>query len=1049
MLGALVRFSIRFHGVVILLALVIMIYGSYRFITAGLDIFPEFSPKQVIIQTESAGFSSEQVEVLVTRQIETAISGLIGLMNVRSESIQGLSVVTATFAESSDVYRNRQWVSERLAGISTRLPPGIVPAVIPLSSSSATVLTLGLTSDHANLMDLRSLVDWTIVPKLLSVPGVADVNVFGGLVRQLQIQVNPVQLYRFNLSFDDIIQAAAQANATQGSGFIENQNQRFTLQVNNGRLTPDQLGKVIVRRENGLNVTLGDVAKIEYAPEPFIGAAQIMGKTGIVMMVIGQYGANTLSVTREVERTLGDLKQLFDQQQITFYPHLFRPADYIERSLSNLSGHLIIGGFFVLIILYLFLFNFQSALISALAIPVSLMSAVIILLEAGINLNVMVLGGLAIALGEVVDDAIIDTENIFRRLRENSLLASPRPIDDIIFTASLEVRGSVVYASFIVALVFVPLLTLPGVAGRLFAPLGYSYILAILASLLVALTLTPALCHALFQKQTLRISEPPLLKKITPYYQRLLQWVFGKLNWAIALSFLCCVLGLFALANVKSQFLPELREGHYIVHTSSIPGTSLQESIRIGKQLTQQLRRIDGIESVSQWAGRAERGADTYGSHYSEYELRLKPLPGREQQNVLNQIRAILANFPGIAYEANTFLTERIDETISGFTSAVVVNIVGNNFSQLDAKARHIESILNDMEGAADVQVRSPPATPMFEITLDFEQLRLWGIMPKTVLDTLQAAYETKIVGLQWQGNQLYHMAVALEPELRTEPEAIGQLPLRTEDGKLIQLMQVADIRSTDSRYNIMHLGAQRRQTVTCNILGRDQEEFVKELKSRALNGAAQNDNSYLEFRGAALEESKARMDLIVHSCLAGLGVLIFLYLAMRNVRHVILTLCNLPFALIGGIAAVLLTKNGLSVGSLVGFVTLFGITVRNSIMLVSHYRHLVEFEGMEWSLATAIQGAQERLPSILMTALVTAFAMFPIAFNSDNPGREIMGPMAAIIIGGLVSSTALNLLLLPGILLKLGRFNPVPKPVRSDTNLSISSPSNGTSREN
>ena len=1027
MLSTLVRFSIRFYGIVIALAVILLFYGSYRFSTAGLDIFPEFSPKQVIIQTESPGLSAEQVEILVTQQIESSISGLIGLKSIRSESIQGLSIITAIFDENSDIYRNRQLVSERLSSLSGKLPAGIeIPVPVPLSSSSATVLTIGLSSDSKNLMDLRSLVDWTIVPRLLAVPGVADVNIFGGEIQQLQIQINPAQLRRFNLAVEDIVNAAEQAGNIQGGGFIENENQRFTIQISGQATTPEQFKKIIVKRESGHNITLGDVTEIAFAAEPPIGAAQIKGKPGIVMMVIGQFGANTLSVSRQVEDALTEFDSIFKKQDIDFYSHLFRPADYIETSLSNLSGHLLVGGFFVVVILYLFLFNLRTALISATAIPLSLITAIIVLLESGVNLNIMVLGGLAIALGEVVDDAIIDTENIFRRLRENRLLKQPKSIAIVVYDASMEVRSSVVYASFIVALAFVPLLTLSGVAGRLFSPLGFSYILAILMSLIVALTLTPALCYMLLGGNSQSLNEeqdPPLIRWIKPIYKDALQWVTDHFKWVFGSSLALCLAGILTFFNLDNKFLPELREGHYIVHTTSIPGTSLLESIRIGTELTRQFLEIPGIESVSQWAGRAERGADTFGSHYSEYEVRLVPLSGLEQQQVLDQLRTILNNFPGILYEANTFLIERVDETISGYTSPVVVNIYGNDLNALDSKAQTVAQIMRNIPGAADVQLRSPPGTPLLQIHLNLDKLQLWGLKPEQVISTIQTAYESHITGKNIQGNRLYNVAVALAPELRKQPEAIANLPIRTEDGHLITLSQVADIRHSEGRYNILHQGAQRKQTITSNVLNRDMDSFMQELKARVLNEIPFSANSYPEFTGAAVEQTQAKKDLLLHSLMAGAGVLIFIYIAIGSIRHVLLTLANLPFSLIGGVAAVVITGATLSVGSIVGFVTLFGITVRNSIMLLSHYQHLVEVEGKNWNMETVILGAQERLPSILMTALVTALAMLPIAFNSDNPGREIMGPMAAIIIGGLASSTILNLLLLPTLLLRYGKF--------------------------
>jgi len=765
MLALLVRFSIRYSGIVVALALLLFAYGIYRLTNAGLDIFPEFSPKQVIIQTEAPGLAAEQVEVLVTQQIENSISGLIGLQTLRSQSIQGLSIVTATFDENSDVYRNRQLVSERMNSLGQRLPAGIgTPVAVPLSSSSATVLTIGMHSDSKTLMELRSLVDWTLVPRLLAVPGVADVNVFGGDIQQLQVQFQPAALQRLNLSIDDIVTAAAGAAEMNGAGFIENANQRFTLQISGQPANPEQFKQLIVKRQDGMNITLGDVAQIAYGPEPPIGAAQIMGKPGIVMMVIGQYGANTLSVSRQVEAVLEEFQPIFKQQAVDFYSHLFRPADYIETSVHNLSGHLLIGGLFVLAVLYVFLFNLRSAFIAATAIPLSLLTAALVLLECGVNLNIMVLGGLAIALGEVVDDAIIDTENIFRRLRENRLKIFPDSAETVIYHASLEVRSSVVYASFIVALVFVPLLTLDGVSGRLFAPLGVSYILAILMSLLVALTLTPALCHLLFLNKLPDDSDPPVLRRLKPLYAMQLLWAIRHFKTVAVIGALACLIGIAAFLRLDHKFLPELREGHFIVHTASVPGTSLPESIRVGSLLTERIMAIHGVESVSQWAGRAERGADTYGSHYSEYEVRLKPLAGRDQQQVLDNLRDILEQFPGINYEANTFLTERVDETISGYTAPVVVNIYGNDLAELDSKAQQLATLINTIPGAEDVQLRSPPATALLQVELNLEQLKFRGISPAQVMTALQTAYEGRIVGKHLQGNRIFNVAVALAP---------------------------------------------------------------------------------------------------------------------------------------------------------------------------------------------------------------------------------------------------------------------------------------------
>ena len=1024
MLASFVRFSIRFRGVIITLALLLLAYGSYQLSNAGLDIFPEFSPKLVIIQTESPGLSSEQVEILVTQQIENAVGGLINLDYVRSESIQGLSIVTVIFTEDSDVYQNRQLVAERLAGISDKLPEGISqPVIAPLASSSATILTIGISSEQRSLMELREIADWTIVPRLLSVSGIADVNVFGGDVRQLQIQIDTEKLHQFGLGVNDVALAARQATGIRGAGFIENNNQRITLSLSGYPVDETSLAKVVLKRDRGMNIYLGDVAEIKMAAEPPFSAATVMTKPAIVMMVIGQYGANTLTVSRDAEVALKEFEDLFLRQGITLYPDLFRPANYIETSLVNITEHLMIGGLFVIVILCLFLFNLRTAFISAMAIPLSLLSAVMMLLQLGINLNVMVLGGLAIALGEVVDDAIIDTENIFRRLRQNNLLESPRSISDVVFDASMEVRGSVVYATFIVALVFVPLLTLGGLAGRLFSPLGISYILAIMMSLVVALTVTPALCYLLLEKAKLSDKDPPLIRLIKPAYGYFLRLSGQSPLLTISATLMFCALGLSIVPSLGGQFLPELREGHYIAHTSGLPGTSLEESIRMGNQLTRKFLEVPGVRSVSQWAGRAERGADTFGSHYSEFEVDLVPLSGKEQQRVLDQLREVMTDTPGILFEVHNFLSERIDETISGYQSPVVVNIYGEDLEILDSLAQSIADIMRSLPNASDIQLRSPPGTPLLQVRLKIDRLAKWGLQPDEVMRSIQVAFEGEVVGRINKGNRIFDVTVISDEENRRQPEDVRKLPIRTPEGNIIALEDIADIRQTGGRYNILHQGAQRVQSVTAHVEDSDLESLMNELKHRVISEVEFPAGTYPEFTGALLERAQAREDLILYSLLSGIGVLLLIYIAIGNFRNMLLMLLNIPFALVGGVFAVVLTGDLISVGSMVGFVTLFGITVRNSIMLVSHFQYLVAVDKLPWGMDTVIKGAYERLPSILMTALVTALAMLPIAFDSDNAGREIMGPMASIIIGGMASSTILNLLIMPTVMLKFGKF--------------------------
>lgn len=1024
MLSRIVLFSIRFRGVIITLSCLLLVYGGYRLSNTSLDIFPEFSPKLVIIQTESPGLSAEQVEVLVSRKIENDLSGLVGLESIRSQSIQGLSVVTLIFEDDTDLYRDRQLVAERLATVATRLPDGIGPPVmVPLTSSSSTIMTIGVTSDSVSLMDLRTLVDWTVKPRLLSVPGVADINVFGGEVKQFQVQIQPGRLRQYGLSLKDVVDAAKEATGILGAGFIENVNQRIVLRTEGQPQSAEQLAKVVVRHRAGASLKLGDVANVTVAPEPRIGGATMDGREGVLMMVIGQYGANTMAVTRHVEAALEEFRESFQEQGITLHADLFRPANYIESSLRNISGHLMVGAVLVVSILFLFLFNMRSAFISTTAIPLSLISAALVLVEMGASINIMVLGGLAIVLGEVVDDAIIDTENIFRRLRENSGLPQPRPFHDVVYSASMEVRGSVVYASFIVALVFVPLITMSGVSGRMFEPLGIAYILAIAASLIVALTVTPALCTLMLARGPLKTADPPIIRWLKPAYGRFLGRIGRHPRLAIGIVLVFCGAGISVFPFLGGGFLPELREGHYIIHTASVPGTSIEESLRSGGKMLHRVRAIDGVRLVSQWAGRAERGADTFGTHYSEYEIDLVDLPGPQQQRVKDEIRRILDETPGIVSELNTFLIERVDETISGYTAPVVVNIYGNELDLLDRKAQEVARVMGSIRGATDIQLRAPPGTPLLKVRLRLDALARHGIRPLEVFRAVQTAYEGHEVGQIYEGSRVFSVTVILDEKHRRQPTSVGELPLRTPGGRIISLKDIADITQGGGRYVILHAGGQRLQTVTCNVTGRDLNSFFAELKRRIYEDIEFSADTYPEFTGAAVAQAELREELMVHSLLAGVGILILLYIALNSFRNMLLVMVNLPFSLVGGVAAAVVTGGWLSLGSLVGFITLFGITLRNSIMLVSHYQHLVSEEGMTWNLETAIRGAQERLTSILITALVTALAMLPIAIDSDNPGREIMGPMASIVIGGLVSSTILNLLILPSIMVRYGRF--------------------------
>ena len=1023
MLQAIVRFSLRFRGITIALASALLGYGIYSLTEVRYDVFPEFAPPQVVIQTEAPGLAPEQVEVLVTQPIENAINGVAGIESIRSGSIQGLSIVTVVFRLSSNINLDRQVVGERLSTVASVLPSGIHPPMMtPLTSSTSIVLAVGLTWPNHSLMELTTVADWTVRPRLLAVAGVAKVSIFGEEARQIQLQFSPERLIRYGLALDDLIAAARQATGIRGAGFVDTPNQRIVLLSRGQSVTPQQISRTVLVHRNGANVKLGDVCTVVDAPAPPIGGASIGGQPGVILMISTQYGANTLEVTRGLDEALAELRPTLATQGIVVHADVFRPADFIETALRNVRSSLLIGAALIVLVLFLFLFNLRTAAISCTAIPLSLLAAVIVLEKLGFSLNTMTLGGLAIAIGEVVDDAVIDVENIYRRLRENRASEAPRSVFCVVFDASLEVRSAVVYATFAVILVFFPVLTMSGLAGRIFAPLGVAYIWAILASLVVALSVTPALCLLLLGNRDLPAQEPPVVRWLKRGYRRLLLAVERAPSVVMAAVTVAILLGLAVLPFLEGSFLPHLREGNLTVHMTAVPGTSIEESLRLGDGVTKALLAIGNVRLVAQRVGRAELADDTAGTHSSEFEVSFGALNGKQAELAQQDIHRALAKFGGGTFSANTFLTERINETLSGYTAGIVVNIFGDDLDQLDQEAQQVARTLGHVRGATEVQLQSPPGVPQVVVRLREDDLARWGFDPVQVLEAVQTAYSGDTVGQVYEGNRVFDVSVILAPDERQWVEDIATVPLRGPDGNFVPLGQLADIYETSGRYMILHEGARRVQTVTCNVEGRGLTSFVDEARRR-ISGLALPPGTYAEFAGTAAAQAQSRRDLLVHSLLAGLSIMLLLSVVMGSYRNLLLVIANLPFALVGGVLAAWATAGNLSLGSLVGFVTLFGITLRNSIMMISHYEHLVGVEGMTWGLNAVLRGASERLAPVLMTALVTGLGLLPLAIGSGDPGREIEGPMAIVILGGLATSTALNLLVLPALALRYGRF--------------------------
>jgi CzcA family heavy metal efflux pump len=1029
MLQAIVNFSLRFRGIVVALACILLGYGVFELRTAKLDVFPDFVQPQVVVQTECPGLSPDHVEVLVTQPLEAAINGLGEMESLRSETIEGLSVITAVFKEKSDVFRARQMLGEILSETAGKLPSSVkTPRMTPLTSSTMDLLKIGLVSTNLSPMALRTFADWTLKPRLLAVPGVAKCSTFGGQVLQLQVQVEPRQLLAHAITISDVLAAVRQATGIIGAGFVENDNQRITLQTTQSAITPEVVADLVVLSTNGFSLRLRDVARVVEGAEPKFGDCLIQGRRGVLMTMSSQYGANTLEVTRALEVALKDMQPTFKKAGIQLFDRLHRPATFIEVALHNMRSSLALGAVLVAITLFLLLGSVRTAIISLTAIPLSLMTALLVLDRFGITINTITLGGLAIALGEVVDDSIIDVENIFRRLRESGSRNSP-DIFGIILAASLEVRTSVVFATFIVALVFLPVLTLTGLQGSFFRPLGISYILAIMASLLVALTVTPALSFLLFGKGPKKREDPWLPRKFKHFYGGILRRISAWPRLTILIVAILCVAALFRLPFVGEEFLPEFREGHYVISLSTAAGTSLPEMLRLGEKISKALLQHTNVSTVEQQIGRAELGEDPWGPHKCEFHVELKSLDGELQEQTGKDIDAILKKFPGIHYEVLTFLGDRIGETISGETAPVVVNVFGDDLDVIEAKAREVAAVIENVKGNSDVKVKAVPGAPRMVARLNSMKLAQYGFRPLEVMQAVETAYQGTVVGQYYKGSQVADIDVILDTTLRQNPEALGNLLIESSGGVRMPLKQLADVFETDSRFTIYHEGGRRRQTVTCKTEGRDVTSFVAEAKQAVAAKVNFPAGTYALFSGAAQAQEQGRNQLLLHSAIAAVGIIMLLTVVFGNWRNLMLVLVNVPFALVGGVLAIWIMglfdpeSAALNMGSLVGFVTLFGITTRNSIMLISHYEHLVTQEGMTWGPEAAFRGASERLMPILITAIVTGLGLLPLAIGSGEAGREIEGPMAVVILGGLITSTALNLLVLPTLSLRYGRF--------------------------
>jgi CzcA family heavy metal efflux pump len=1032
---AIIALCVRRYGAVTALTVLALVLGCWGARNAPLDVFPDFVPPQVDIQTEAPGFSPQQVEELVTKPVENAVNGASGLTTLRSESIPGLSVVTISFADNIDLHVARQGISERLAELGSSLPAGVgVPKLSPLVSSTMDLLKIGLVSDKLDAYGLRDIADWVIKPRLLAVPDVAHVIVFGGSVRQIQIQPNMPRLTSFGITLSDVADAARAALPLRGAGFIDTANQRVLLQSPIPAPDTATLSQAVVTVRNGIPVRLGDIAEVKVAAALRSGDALIMGRPGVLLSLASQYGANTLATTLAVEQALDALRPALSAQGITVYPGLQRPANFVERALGTLRQSLLIAGVLIFIVLYLFLRDIRAAVIAFSAIPLSLLAAIAVLDRMGLTLNTMTLGGFAVALGVLVDDAIIGIENIMRRLRENRRLPQPEPRLVVIREASLEVRGPVIYATLVVIAVFLPEIFTSSVQGHFVGPLALAFIFAVVASLVVAMTATPALCALLLRGREAR-TEARWLLQLKAWQSRAVHGVATHFKAVAAVLIACVVAAGVALPFLGGTFMPDFREGHFVIQvSSSIPGTSFENMLSAGQRISAEVLALPYVATISQQVGRAELGEDTWGPHRTEFHIELKPDAEVDQGAVQDALRAIMSHYPGLQSEVVTFLGDRISESLSGETAQVAIKVFGDNLDDLDAAGDRIVAVLGKVPGIVDLEFKRQSGTPAFAIQLRPDALLASGLKAQDVLDTIEMAYSGATVGQTFSGTRTVDAVVLLPDALRQQPAQLGQLMISGPTGA-VPLSQVARILVTQDRYSIEHDGGQRRISVTFNVKGAPLQSVVQQAARAIATNVTLPGGVYTEFTGAAAEETQTRNELLLYSALALALIGMILFVSFRWRANSYLVLANLPFALVGSVAVIAATGIGLSLGTVVGLVTVFGVSARNAILQLAHYEHLVEVEGVPWNTETVIRGANERLVPILMTATVTALGLAPLAFGMNLPGQEIEGPMAVTVLGGLVSSTILNLFVLPALARHYIRIPPPPALLRPDTN--------------
>ncbi len=1022
MFNALIGASVRNRLFVLVVAAVVLGFGAWTAVKLPVDVFPDLNRPTVTLLTEAGGLSPEEVEILVTRPLETAVNGAPGVERVRSQSAVGLSVVWVEFDWSVDIYRARQTVAERITQAQGQMPAGIVPGMGPVSSIMGEIMLVGLVSPDGSVPGpaLRSLADWTIRPRLLSIPGLAQVMNIGGGVEQVQVNVHPDRLASLGLTLDSVREAARWAQGSTNGGFLDRKSQEYVVRNLARASDPVAIGEAVVATRGGTAITLADLADVKRGTAPMRGDAGVNGRPAVILSVQKQPGTDTIALTKAVDRALASLGGGLPAG-VEVVP-LFQQAHFIEASVANVEEALRDGAILVTLVLVIFLLNVRTTVITLTAIPLSMLVAALALHAFGLTVNTMTLGGLAVAIGELVDDAIVDVENVFRRLRENRLSDPPRPVLRVILDASVEVRSSIVFSTVLVILVFLPLFAMSGMEGRLFAPLGIAYITSILASMVVSLTVTPVMCAYLLPGLTARIEHPDgwLVRVLKAMDRRVLGWALPRPGIVIAAVTTMVLVAAASVPLLGTSFLPPFNEGTATINLLATPGTSLAESNRIGALAETQLLTIPEVKSTGRRTGRAEMDEHAEGVHYTEIDVDFHE-GGRTRADVLVDVRATLAAIPGVVANIGQPISHRLDHLLSGVRAQIAIKLFGADLAVLRQQAAVLQAKFVPIAGLVDLQIERQVLIPEVRVQIDREAAKRFGVPPGRLAGELEAALGGVRVATVFDGVRSLDMFVRYAAPFRDDLDRLATAPLTLDDGRTVTLGQLASVSAGTGPNQVLHEDGRRRIAISANTAGRDIGSVVADIQ--AVLATVKLPEGYdVDIGGQFKSQREASRTIALLSLMSFAGMYAVLFAHFRSHALTAQVLLNIPMALIGSVVAIWISGSPLSVATLVGFITLCGIATRNTILMLSHYIHLVQHEGAQFGPEMVVRGSLERLVPVAMTALCAGIGLVPLALAGGQPGKEILTPVAQVILGGLFSSTLLDIVVTPTVFLRFGR---------------------------